>query len=127
VSLTGAISETRFPKRKQLEIFMLVIICAGSLLNASRVYELNARGKQDFEVWGQYIRQVEGFVQAHKHEPDFSFAIDDQGALETPIAIRIGEPSENREIRGYPTEFLFRKYFNKENPKYRFSFKAGAR
>jgi len=112
-----------FPQRRQLEKFVIIIFCVGSLLNAARVYELNYRGRLAFQWWGQYIQQVEGFIQAHKHEPDFSFVFSSYDPRIRPFRIRIGEPSENRELYGYPSRFLFRKYFNEKNPKYHFSTK----
>ena len=61
-------------------------------------------------------------MQEHKHEPDFSFDFKGHDPREMPVLIRVGEPDEKRELRGYPSEYLFRKYINKENPKYHFSF-----
>ena len=116
-----------FPQRKQLEKFVIIIFCAGVLLNAARVYELNNRGRQADQWWSQYIQQVEGFVQAHKHEPDFSFDFRGHDPRERAVRIRVDEPSENRELHGYPSEYLFRKYINKENPKYHFSFTVKGR
>ena len=116
-----------FPQRKQLEQFVIIILCAGSLLNAARVVELNNRGRQADQWWGRYIQQVEAFVQAHKHEPDFSFDFKGHDPRARPVHVRIGEPSANTEIRGYPSEHLFRKYINKKNPKYHYSFVINGR
>jgi len=105
-----------FPQRQQVKKFVIIIFCFGILLNAGRVYELNTRGRQDNQWWGQYIQQVEGFVSAHKHESDFSFNFKGHDPRERFVRIRVGEPAEKRELYGYPSEYLFRKYIDKENP-----------
>jgi len=125
--LISMIIAVDFPQRKQLEKFVIIILCVGSLLNAARVYELNNRGRQAHQWWGQYIQQVEKFVQARKHEPDFSFDFKGHDPREMYVRMRVGDPSENRELLGFPSEYLFRKYINKENPKYYFSFAINGR
>jgi len=121
------IDQANFPDKKTLQRAVVIILCSSALLNASRLYDLNTREKNMFHVWGVYIQNIESFVQAHKHEPDFSFDIRNPVELRRPFSFLIGHPSDQKEVTGFPSEFLFRKYINKVNPKYTFSFTINGR
>jgi hypothetical protein len=67
-----------------------------------------------------YLRNIERFIDAHRHEADFSFATQRASALDPEIELVEGYPDDPGAIvrRMRVTEILFRRYYNRDRPKY---------
>ena len=96
---------------------IIIVLCLGALLNGLKVYQLNRQGREAFSLWGNYIMELENFVNAHKKEADFSFFSITRNVGKATI-IRMGDASEGRELKGYISDYFFRKYIDVHTPKY---------
>ena len=96
---------------------VIIILCLGLLLNGLKVYQLNRQEREAFSPWGNYIMKLESFVKAHKDEADFSFQSISRNDGYATI-IRMGDIPENKELKGYISDFFFRKYIDVYDPKY---------
>ena len=104
-------------KKKLFNKLMMIIICSGILLNGLKLYSLNKFGREIFTPWGSYIMRLESFVNAHKKENDFSFySITRNDAMVQGFRMDTG--SEEKEVRAYVSDFLFREYIDVDAPKY---------
>ncbi len=103
--------------QKMLTSLTVVVLVLGISLNASKVYMLNNIAQKKYAPWTQFIRELGQFVNEHKEEPGFSFFFVSR---DTPNYFRVTAENnlEKKEILGYTSDFLFRRYINTLSPKY---------
>ena len=66
------------------------------------------------------LRHVQEFIDAHAHEPDFSFATQRSSKLDPEIDLLEGYPDDPAAVvrRKRVSEILFRRYYDRDKPKY---------
>lgn len=102
---------------KEFSVLVVTIFCLSSLLNATKVCQMYIAMKNAQEPWGLYIKRLERFINAHKHEPGFSYYLlqrPDGGITD----FTIGSPQEGHWREGDASDLFFRKYVNADNPRY---------
>ncbi len=104
-------------KDKEFAVLIITIFCLSSLLNATKVYQMNIAMKSHEAPWGLYIKRLERFINAHKHESGFSYYFPKRADTRT-VAFAIGLPGKGRVVEGYTSDLFFRKYINADNPRY---------
>jgi hypothetical protein len=96
--------------RKWLAAGLLVLAAAGS----ERVHQANVMIADLDRDWSRAVATVQEFVDAHRHEPDFSFAIDYPVSEPVPVIHRLRLP-----------EIVFGRWMPAANPKYRVVLRDG--
>jgi hypothetical protein len=98
------------------------LTCAFAAIHAAGSVETAREVERANRYASLYLTRVIRFVEAHRSEPGFSFAIDPHPELVDPtIALIDGYP--NRPGPGsrdpHVTEILFAAFYDRERPKYR--------
>jgi hypothetical protein len=100
------------------------IVLAGAIaLHAAGTYGVARESGRLNNDASRLLVRVGRFVDAHKNEPGFTFAIHAHPrSLDPPIALRLGYPDDAAariEVR-YLTEIIFGRFYNAAAPKYVF-------
>lgn len=94
-------------------ILLVALHCTETRAVVSRVSAAN-------QPASAYLRNIQQFVDAHGHEPDFSFATQRASELDPEIELVEGYPDDPAAVvrRMRVTEILFRRYYDRDRPKY---------
>ncbi len=99
-----------------------VILAAFILLHGSQTLKTTREMGRVNQDASAFLQRVSAFVDAHKSEPDFTFAIlQHPKGMDPEVALKVGYPDEPGGIQTkFLTEILFARYYRPEHPKYVF-------